>query len=140
MPWAMTGQDASRSGHRGASATPYAAMIGQTDKERGKRMDKHGWQIVAFFAIAWAVAASAIAWVNKGQIEHREPITVDAEELAQLSQQVYTLQMENAALRRAEIVPAASDITNAGRGISSRCIDGILFTKIDGALTDVGRC
>lgn len=103
-------------------------------------MGKTGWQAVAFFAIAWAVAASAIAWVNKGQIEQRAEHAVATDADSDLRRTLGDLQRRNDALTaelgdrdRAALYVAPVDP-------HARCIGGVRFHTVDGELRNGGAC
>lgn len=103
-------------------------------------MGKTGWQVVAYLALAWATAASAIAWINKGQIEQRaEPVSESAE-LIELRETASAL------LRRNDQLTAELDRRDRAtmRAVeadpSTRCIGGTRIRTINGAMENIGTC
>lgn len=102
-------------------------------------MGKTGWQTLAFFAIAWAVAASAIAWINKGQIEHRTAPEDNSAELAELREIIGGLQRHNESLT-ATLQAYEDELAPSVDLAGSRCINGTRFRTVGGVLQNIGRC
>lgn len=93
-------------------------------------MTKTTWQVIAYLAIGWAALATAVAWINKTEVEAatvriREPVRAAA------------------SVAEAEAAPAVRTAPKVQATVphpEERCISGTLFRTIDGALTNVGTC
>lgn len=103
-------------------------------------MSKAAWQIATAVAVTWAIAASVIAWINKGQIEQRaEPVSESAE-LSDLKRRVYVLQLDNEQLLETNNKLFRTLEAKVEKEAPSRCVEGTRIRKIDGALVNVGTC
>lgn len=123
---------------RGELLHPRYACVVDTNGDGD--MSKTGWQVVAYLALAWATAASAIAWINKGQIEQRADPVSESAELIELRETASDLLRRNDLLTAEALDREQAIINAAGHDPSFRCIAGTRFHNVDGVLQNGGRC